>query len=161
MKYAVVFIVVYAVWHMVTWNAEPANFITGAFVSIIVTAIFGREFPFHPEKTFKLKRYMKFLKFLFVFLQQMVKANFLMAYRILTPSLPIKPGVVTIPLVLKSPLGRLVLANAITLAPGTFTMDITRDTLVIHWIYVETEDPVEAGEMICGRMQRILKEVFE
>lgn len=161
MKYAVVFIVIYIVWHMITWNMEPANFFAGAVVALFITAVFGREFPFHPKKTFQLKRYLVFVKFLGVFLQQMIKANFMMAYRILSPGLPIKPGVVTIPLYLTSPLGRVVLANAITLAPGTFTMEITDDTLVVHWIYVVTEDPAKAGDLICGRMQRILKEVFE
>jgi len=161
MKYPVVFMVIYVIWLMITWNMEPANFFTGAVVSLIVTAFFGREFPFHPENTFQPRRYIAFVKFIAVFLVQMLKANLMMAYRILSPGLPIKPGIVEIPITLKSPLGRLVLANSITLAPGTFTMDITRDTLVIHWIYLETEDPQKAGERICGQLQRILKEVFE
>jgi len=161
MKYTIVFIVIYLIWIMLTWNMEPANFFTGAVVSLIITALFGREFPYHPEHTFQPGRYFAFARFLGVFVVQMAKANFIMAYRIISPGLPINPGIVVIPLRLKSPLGRIILVNSITLAPGTFTMDITEDTLVIHWIYVETLDPAKAEECICGRLQSILKEVFE
>ncbi|MCK9265337.1 Na+/H+ antiporter subunit E [bacterium] len=161
MRYFFMFIVLYIIWLMVTCNMEVANFYAGAIVALIVTALFGKEFPYHPKHTFQIKRYFAFIKFLGVFFVQVVHANFIMAYRVLSPNLPIKPGIVEIPLYLKSPLGRVILANAITLAPGTFTMDITSDTLILHWIYVQTEDPHKAEEIICGRLQRILKEVFE
>jgi len=40
-------------------------------------------------------------------------------------------------------------------------MDIGEDYLLVHWIYVVTTDPVKAEELICGKSQQILKEVFE
>lgn len=161
MNYVLVFILNLIVWYAVTWNFEPANLLAGALVSAFVTAIFGKEFPYHPKKAFQVKRYIAFIKFLFIFLRQMFKANILMAYRVLSPGPPIKPGVVKMPLYLKSPLGRTIMANSITLAPGTFTMDIAEDFLYIHWIYVTTEDPAKTEELICGNLQKILKEVFE
>lgn len=161
MNYLIVFILLFGIWKIITWSNEPGNYIAGVLVSLFITIIYGREFPFHPKHIFQPRRYLAFIKFIFVFLGQMVKANFVMAYRILSPGPPIKPGVVKIPLYLKSPLGRIILANSITLAPGTFTMDITEDSLYVHWIYVETTDPVKAEEIICGKSQRILKEVFE
>lgn len=161
MKYLVVFVLTFLIWKLTTWNMELSNVIAGVVVCAVVTAIFGKEFPFHRKKTFELRRYLYFIRYLAVFVQQVVKANFIMAYRILSPGPPIRPGVVTIPISLKSSLGRIILANSITLAPGTFTMDIHENSLDVHCIYVATEHPEEAAELICGRLQRILKEVFE
>jgi len=85
-----------------------------------------------------------------------------MAYRILSPGLPIKPGIVKVPIELKSPMGRVILANAITLTPGTITVEIKKDYLYIHWIYVyEMEDTKKITEDICGTFQRLLKRTFE
>jgi len=161
MNYLLVFILNLIIWYAVTWSFEPANLLAGILTSVFVTALFAKEFPYHPKKAFQIKRYFAFAKFLFVFLQQMFKANLIMAYRVLSPGPPIKPGVVKMPLRLKSPLGRTIMANAITLAPGTFTMDIDKDFLYIHWIYVVTEDPARTEELICGNLQAILEEVFE
>ncbi len=161
MNYLIVFILLFGIWKIITWSNEPGNYIAGIFVALFITALYGREFPYHPEHTLQPRRYLAFIKFVFVFFYQMIKANFVMAYRILSPGPPIKPGVVKIPLYLKSPLGRIILANSITLAPGTVTMDITEDSLYVHWIYVATTDPVKAEELICGKSQKILKEVFE
>ncbi|MCX8081955.1 MAG: Na+/H+ antiporter subunit E [bacterium] len=161
MNYLIVFILLFGIWKILTWSNEPGNYIAGILVSLFVTLLYGREFPYHPEHTFQIRRYFAFVKFIFVFIWQMIKANFIMAYRILSPGPPIKPGVVKIPLYLKSPLGRIILANSITLAPGTFTMDIDEEFLYVHWIYVETTDPIKAEELICGKAQKILKEVFE
>ncbi|MGI6595333.1 MAG: Na+/H+ antiporter subunit E [Elusimicrobia bacterium] len=161
MNQLLVFILLFGIWKLMTWSNDLGSYIAGILSALFITLLYGKEFPYHPKHTFQIRRYIIFIKFLFVFLYQMIKANFVMAYRILSPGPPIKPGVVKISLRLKSPLGRLILANAITLAPGTFTLDITEDTLLIHWIYVGTTDPVEAEEMICGNLQSILKEVFE
>jgi len=161
MNYLIVFILLFGIWKIITWSNDLGNYIAGIFASLFITVLYGREFPYHPEHTFQIRRYIAFIKFLFIFLYQMIKANLIMAYRVLSPGPPIKPGVVRIPLRLKSPLGRIILANSITLEPGTFTLDITEDSLVIHWIYVVTTDPVKAEELICGNSQQILQEVFE
>lgn len=161
MNYMLVFIITFIVWKMLTWNFEPTDTLAGILTSLFITVIYGKEFPYHPKHTFQLKRYLMFLKFLGIFSVQMLKANLIMAYRVLSPGPPIKPGVVKIPLRLKSPLGRIVLANSITLAPGTFPLDIEKDFLTIHWVYKLTDDPVEAERLICGNLQDILLEVFE
>jgi multicomponent Na+:H+ antiporter subunit E len=161
MNYISMFIATFILWKIVTWNFEVADTLVGILVSLFVTILFGKEIPYHPKKAFQVRRYLSFIKFFIIFIKQMVKANFIMAYRVLSPGPPIRPGFIKIPIHLKSPLGRIILANSITLAPGTFTMDIDKDSLNIHWIYKYTDDPIEAEKMICGKMQDILKEVFE
>ncbi|MFN4227993.1 MAG: Na+/H+ antiporter subunit E [Candidatus Ratteibacteria bacterium] len=160
MEFFVIFILTFIVWMILTWNIEFLNIIAGIFLCTFVSFIFGREFKLD-RRIFEIKRYIYFIKYIFVFIWYMIKANLLMAYRVLSPRLPIKPGIVKIPIELKSPLARTILANSITLTPGTFTLKITDKFLYIHWIYIYTYDKEQQKEKIVGLMEKILKEVFE
>jgi multicomponent Na+:H+ antiporter subunit E len=74
------------------------------------------------------------LNYLGYFLVQLVLSNLDMARRILTPALPLNPGLVEVRTDLKSELARMLLANSITLTPGTLTVDVIGDRLLVHWI---------------------------
>jgi len=74
------------------------------------------------------------MAYLVYFAGALFRSNFDVARRVLTPSLPIRPGVVQVRTNLESALGRLLLANSITLTPGTLTVDAEDDLLTIHWI---------------------------
>jgi multicomponent Na+:H+ antiporter subunit E len=53
------------------------------------------------------------------------------------------------------------LANSITLTPGTLTLDVSEEHLFIHWINVESTDTEEASRIIGGRFEKYLKGVTE
>lgn len=74
------------------------------------------------------------LFYLLNFLFALVKANLDLAKRVLTPALPLNPEIISIKTELQSELGRLLLANSITLTPGTLTVDVKDDRLLVHWI---------------------------
>ena len=161
MNFIILFILSFLLWLIFTWKFDIQNIIIGCFVCLFSSWIFWKEFPYK-KKVFQIKRYFYFLLFIFVFIYKVTKASLLMAYRILSPGLPIKPGIVKVPIELKSPMGRVILANAITLTPGTITVEIKKDYLYIHWIYVyEMEDTKKITEDICGTFQRLLKRIFE
>ncbi|MFO7619123.1 MAG: Na+/H+ antiporter subunit E [Thermoplasmata archaeon] len=87
------------------------------------------------------------------FLLAMLKANLDVAYRVITGK--IRPGIVRIRTGLKNDLEVLVLANSITLTPGTLTVDVDDGTndLFIHWINVEEgSENAELcdGSKVCG-----------
>ena len=79
------------------------------------------------------------------------------------PDLPIRPGVVRVRTGLKSAAARVVLANSITLTPGTFTLDLDEQegVLYVHWLAVEAEGEEKASKIIASRFEPILKRVFE
>jgi multicomponent Na+:H+ antiporter subunit E len=80
----------------------------------------------------------------------------------LDPKLPIRPGIVRVRTKLKSPLARLILANSITLTPGTFVVDIQEDIIYVHWIEVCCEDDPQAiTENIAGPFEKILAKIYE
>lgn len=76
------------------------------------------------------------LKFLFsyitVLIVEMFKSNFHVAKVVLSPKLKISSSVVTINTKLKNDFDKVVLANSITLTPGTLTLDLIEDKLIIH-----------------------------
>lgn len=79
------------------------------------------------------------LKFLFYFIKELIKANLIVAYDIITPKDYMKPGIVAIPLDAKTDLEITLFANLITLTPGTLSLDVSNDkkTLYVHGLYVK------------------------
>jgi multicomponent Na+:H+ antiporter subunit E len=98
------------------------------------------------------------------FFYGMAKANFDVAYRVITGR--INPGIVKISPGLRSDLGTTMLANSITLTPGTLSVDVDEDKndLYIHWINVEKkaikEKPVEC-EKVCGSFAKWVRRITE
>ncbi|MDG6221139.1 MAG: Na+/H+ antiporter subunit E [Candidatus Thermoplasmatota archaeon] len=87
------------------------------------------------------------------FIFAMAKANLDVAYRVITGK--IRPGIVRIETGLKNDLEVLMLANSITLTPGTLTVDVDDETndLFIHWINVEKGQEKKAkveSAKVCG-----------
>ena len=168
-------IVCFLFWLLITgqivaiFKGEPAVqvLIAGVIVSI-VTALFSARFFIH-SKAFYLCNPVKLLTLLFysffVFLWELTKANVDVARRALSPALPINPGIVKVPVGLKGEYAQDMLANSITLTPGTITMDIAEEKgqtyYYIHWINVTTEDPVEAGESIKGTLEKWIGRIWE
>jgi multicomponent Na+:H+ antiporter subunit E len=96
-----------------------------------------------------------------IFFYECVKANLDVAYRVVHPKMPIKPGIVAVRTTLRSDVGKLMLANSITLTPGTLTLEVSEEYLFIHWINVETTDIEEASRLINGRFEKCLKVIAE
>ena len=101
-----------------------------------------------------------YLLYLGVFLFELVKANLNVMRYVYSPHIDIHPGIVEIKTSLQSPIGRLALANSITLTPGTLVVDMRGDSLFIHWINVTGTDPVTATQEIAGRFENYLKVIY-
>jgi multicomponent Na+:H+ antiporter subunit E len=55
----------------------------------------------------------------------------------------------------------MLLANTITLTPGTLTVDVIGEYLYIHWIDVVTKDIEEATKIIAGDFENLIKSIVE
>ncbi|MCD4775586.1 MAG: Na+/H+ antiporter subunit E [Candidatus Aegiribacteria sp.] len=158
------FIFAFAVWCILCWVPDTQHLIAGAVVSLIVAAIMGSMFVTRPHMFFNPIRVFYFLFwYIPVFIWELIRANFDVAYRVIHPSMPIKPGIVRLKTELKSDTGLTFLANSITLTPGTLTVDIDQDKgiLYIHWINVVGSDPETTYREIGSRFEPMLKKIFE
>jgi multicomponent Na+:H+ antiporter subunit E len=136
--------------------------IVAAAILSLVLAVWG--YPYMSARglsVFSPKRIVWIIFYIPVFFYECLKANLDVAYRVVHPKMPIKPGIVAIRTCLKSDVGKLALANSITLTPGTLTLDLTEEYLFIHWISVESTDVEEAGRLIGGRFEKYLKVITE
>jgi len=94
-------------------------------------------------------RWVRFVVYLFgPFLVAMAKANIDVALRVITGK--IRPGIVKVNIGLTNDISTTLLANSITLTPGTLTVDVDEEerALYIHWINVTNETP--AGSELYG-----------
>ena len=94
----------------------------------------------------------------------MAKANIDVAYRVITGR--IKPGIVKISPKLKTDAGLTMLANSITLTPGTLSVDVDEETndLYVHWINVKKEALEKMPrdyEYVCGKFPDWARRVME
>ena len=83
------------------------------------------------------------------------------AYSVLAPFSSMRPGVIAIPLDLKSDIGITTLANMITLTPGTLSVDVSDDrkTIYVHGMHVDNLE--EFRREIKDGFERKVMEVFE
>lgn len=161
MRYITLFILSLVFWLLLTFKLTVPNFIVGSVASLICTLIFGRFFITNVYKLVQPQRYFWFIVYLFVFIWECLKANLDVAYRVLHPAMPIRPGIVKVKTTLKSDMAKMLLANSITMTPGTISVDIIDDNLYIHWIYIRSEDPEVYTEMITGPFEKYIKRIIE
>jgi len=161
MRYITLFILSLIFWLLLTFKITVPNLIVGSVAALLCTLFFGRFFIKNVYKLLQPRRYFWFIVYMFVFVWECIKANFDVAYRVLHPAMPIRPGIVKVKTTLKSELARTLLANSITMTPGTITVDIIGDYFYIHWIYVRSEDPEVYTEIIMGAFEKYIKRIIE
>jgi len=149
------------VWLALTPTLDPQELWIGVGVCVVLSVLLNSYYLRLGLPPLTIKRLVFFLIYVAVLAWEIVKANFDVAYRVVHPKMPIKPGVVVIKTRLKSDIARMILANSITLTPGTFTLDVIGDRLLIHWINVKTEKTEEATKLIAERFEKYLRVVFQ
>lgn len=82
-----------------------------------------------------------------VYLWEIIRANLQLARDLLRMKMPFKPGFIHVDASALSPAETAVLANMISLTPGTLTVDVNEegDTLYVHTVYAADPEKVRAG----------------
>ena len=161
MRYLALFLLSFAFWLLLTLDLSLANLLAGGVAALITSLLFAKYFFQKVVKFIQPLRYFWLLVYLVIFTWECIKANFDVAYRVLHPAMPIKPGIVKVKLELKSEFARTMLANSITMTPGTISVDLMDDILYVHWIYVKSEDPEVYSRKITGKFEKYIKKIFE
>lgn len=159
----ILFLLALLIWTFLTWPLDYQHLFIGIFVCAFVSYITGDMFVKRPYAPKHFSRYFWFLYYVPLFIWECIKANVDVAYRVVHPELPIKPGIVKVKTILKSDTGLTFLANSITLTPGTMSVDIDEENgfLYIHCIDVPSKDIQKATGIIVSKFENILKKIFE
>ena len=161
----VLFILALVTWILINWSLDIQCLAVGVMVGILVSYLASEVFlPLKWQSILKgIKRCPWLLYYIVVFIWECIKANIDGAYRVIHPDLPIKPGIVKVKTTLRTDTALTFLANSLTLKPGTMTVDLDKANgfLYVHWADVKSQDIEKATEFIVGKLERILKRVFE
>ncbi|BAU58451.1 Na+/H+ antiporter subunit E [Halorhodospira halochloris] len=147
-------VVLAVIWLVLTANVTAPNALFGLILGYIAIAMMQVQFPIFAGYAQRVPR---FIRFVFFYIWEMIKANARVAYDVLTPEWGIRPGVIAIPLEAHTDGEITVLANLISLTPGTLSLDVSTDrqVLYIHAMYIY--DEVELLEEIKELERRVLE----
>jgi multicomponent Na+:H+ antiporter subunit E len=142
------------------WQSTVLGLGVAAFVAVVLPGAITRQ---HSLKMLNPVRWFWALVYVPMLFYYIIKANLEVAYIVLHPELPVRPGIVKVRTGIRSVAGMVALANSITLTPGTFTVDLDPEggVLYVHWLAVRAEDEDGATREIVSRFEPILKRIFD
>jgi multicomponent Na+:H+ antiporter subunit E len=122
-------------WVALTGEVSFGNLVTGFGLGLLVL-FFTRRIVGTPTYLVRLWRGLRLLLF---FVEEIIRSNLRVAYDVLTPGYHLRPGVIAIPLDARTDIEITLLANMITLTPGSFSLDVSADrrVLYVHAMYLD------------------------
>jgi multicomponent Na+:H+ antiporter subunit E len=144
-------------WVALTGQLTPINFGFGFALGYLLLWL-GRRVT---GESIYFRKVWQVTRFAAFFIWQLVLANLRVTYEILTPAHTMRPAVVSIPLDVTRPAAVTLLANLITLTPGTLSLDVASNgkTLYVHAMHVQDADTFR--QEIKTGFERYVKEIFE
>ncbi len=139
-------IVCFVVWLLLSGHYVPLILTFGVVATLIVVAITSRMDVANREgqPVHLLSMILSYWPWL---VWQIVKANLMVVRCIVSPSLPIRPTLVSVRASQKSTLGKVVYANSITLTPGTVAIDIEGNKIQVHALIPDAAQDLKRGIM--------------
>ncbi|MBU0672892.1 MAG: Na+/H+ antiporter subunit E [Candidatus Margulisbacteria bacterium] len=156
----ITFIFLMLLWYLFTFSLDPFSLLLGGAFSLVIALATYDLFIEKEEKVQRgiLPRFELFIFYLLILLWEIYLGSFNVVYRVIT--MKINPGIIKIKTKLGSKLGRALLANSITLTPGTVAIDLKDDELFVHWLVMDTSDSNQAAKQIKGNFEAQLGRIF-
>jgi multicomponent Na+:H+ antiporter subunit E len=142
------------VWVATTGGFTPLNLALGFGLGYLIL-FFAQRVLGRANYFLKMRQVIVFVGF---YLRELILANLRLAYDVVTPGFHMRPGVVAVPLDAQTDAEIILLANLITMTPGSFSLDISDDrkVLYVHAMYVDDAD-VYRREIKDGLERRVLE----
>jgi len=150
--------VLFAVWMMANATLAGVVALTGALITFVLAFIFSSRGDAWRQVHWRGAYH--FLAYTGRFARELVSANLNMLRHVYAPDIGIRPGIVRVRTRLKSPIGRLALANSIALTPGSLVLETRDDTIFLHWLDVQGTSLEERTEAIVAPFEKHLEKVF-
>ncbi len=159
-RFFITFFSLFGGWLLFTWSLDSGSLVAGGVASLLVSLLTYRQFIEESEagRRAHLPRPHMFVVFLLVLIFNMYVASFKVLLNILRGR--INPGIVHFRTHLKTDIARVALTSSITLTPGTITLDLDDDHLIVHWLDARTSHSRYAGDLIKGTFEKLLRRVW-
>ncbi|MGB5511690.1 MAG: Na+/H+ antiporter subunit E [Woeseiaceae bacterium] len=135
-----------AAWLLWSGIYKPLLLALGLF-SCFLTIYIKHRMDYFATDLFALRFGRRLLGFWLWLGKEVVKSSLDVARIVLSPSLPISPKVVRIKASGEHPVDQAILANSITLTPGTLALDVYKGEITVHALTQAGADELERGEM--------------
>lgn len=143
-------------WMTLTGEFSPMNLLNGFALGYAIL-FFARKALGESAYFQKVGQALSFFLF---FLQELVLSNLRVAYDVVTPSYQMRPAVIAIPLDVNTPTEITLLANLITLTPGTLSLDLSDDRKVLYVHAMFVDDPEKVRRSIKNGFERRVIELL-
>jgi len=124
-------VLLFILWLILSNHTQIQDILVGIIVSMSVAFMYVNMFK---QKNVELIKPVWLFVYLYVLLKNLVISNLQLSKIILSKKIEISPAIIKVETSLKSDWKKLMLANSITLTPGTLTLDIKENSLFIHTI---------------------------
>ncbi|RDI96335.1 Na+/H+ antiporter subunit E [Meiothermus sp. QL-1] len=144
-------------WMLVTESFTLTNFLVGFAIGFLILLLARPLFDAPSRRYFALA--WKLPRFVLLMLWEILLSSLRVAQAVLSPNMGIKPGIIAYPLTVESDLEITLLANLITLTPGTLSLDVSDDrkVLYVHGMFVD--DPQAVVQSIHESLEKAVMEV--
>ncbi len=144
------------VWAAVTGSASLHNLIFGFVLSTLALGLIREQI----NGTGYITRSLRVASLLWLFLIELAKSAWKVAIMVVSPRLEIKPGIFAFPLTVTRDFEITLLANLITLTPGTLSVDVSDDKKTLYVHAIDCADPDGARRDIAEGFERKILEAF-
>ena len=156
MRPAVVVTLFALVWLAVSGSFTIANLLLGLVVSALSLALIRG----HIQPDGRRLRPLKLLALIALFIKELALSAWKVAVLVASPKMPLKPGIFAFPLTVDRDFEITLLANLITLTPGTLSVDVSEDRKVLYVHAIDCSDPAGARRDIAGGFEKKILEAF-
>ncbi|GAB4175203.1 MAG: Na+/H+ antiporter subunit E [Terrimicrobiaceae bacterium] len=145
------------VWAGLLGEISMSTLVSGFLLSYGILAFLSRGTAAYASYFGKIPKVLAFAAY---YLKELVRSNLIIAYDVLTPTHHMKPGVVAVPIRAETDLEITLLANLISMTPGTLTLDLSPDrkTLYVHAMYIA--DPQALRDDIIQNLENRVLEIL-
>ena len=127
------YLIFFLIWVIFNGQFTPEIAVFGLIIAGLMYAFICKFMGYKPRADIIMaKKFFYLIQYVFIMVKAIVKANFAVTRMITAPRYELEPAVVRFKTDLKSAPARIMLANSITLTPGTITVSLTGDEYVVH-----------------------------
>jgi multicomponent Na+:H+ antiporter subunit E len=148
-------VLISVLWALLTGKVTVGNLTIGFVLGYVALTLL---YSGSGKKSSYFRKSVQVIRFALFFTKELIVSSWRVARDVVKPLPQMRPGVIGIPLDAKTDLEITMLANVISLTPGTLSLDVSedRETLYIHAMYVINPDDLRR-EIKDGLERRLLE----
>ena len=152
------YVLIFALWLILNARLSAEIVIMGLVLTVLFGVFFAYFLNYKPKNEIRVwRRLFLMLGYVGLLIWEVIKSNLAMIDIVWDKNVPVNQTLITFDVPLKTDFCRMLLANAITLTPGTITVDVTDDIFTVHCLSRSMIEGIESGSIatLLGKMEAV------